>query len=53
MSVPDAQRLKELETENIRLKKLIAESVLENEITCEVLRKKWLVHVTPRTGAPT
>ena len=34
-------RLKELETENIRLKKLIAESVLENESTCEALRKKW------------
>lgn len=40
MSVPDAKRLKEL-AENTRLKKLIGESVLENEITCEVLRKKW------------
>ena len=41
MSVPDAKRLKELETENGRLKKLLAESLLENEVTREVLRKKW------------
>ena len=41
MSVPDAKRLKELEVENARLKKLLAESKLENEVTREVLRKKW------------
>lgn len=41
MSVSDARRLKELEAENTRLKKLLAESVLENEITREALRKKW------------
>ena len=41
MSVPDAKRLKELEIENARLKKLLAESLLENEVTREVLRKKW------------
>lgn len=41
MSVSDAKRLKELETENARLKKLLAESVLENEVTREALRKKW------------
>ena len=41
MSVPDAKRLKALETENARLKKLLAESMLENEVTREVLRKKW------------
>jgi len=41
MSVPDAKRLKELEVENARLKKLLAESLLENEGTREVLRKKW------------
>ncbi|MFZ3176188.1 MAG: IS3 family transposase [Thiobacillus sp.] len=40
MSVSDAKRLKELEVENSRLKKLLAESVLENEITREALRKK-------------
>lgn len=41
MSVTDAKRLKALEVENARLKKLLAESVLENEITREALRKKW------------
>lgn len=40
MTVSDARRLRELETENGRLKKLLAESMLENEITREVLRKK-------------
>ena len=41
MSVSDARRLRELETENTRLKKLLAESILENEVTREALRKKW------------
>ena len=41
MDVSDAKRLKVLEAENARLKKLLAESVLEAEITREALRKKW------------
>jgi putative transposase len=41
MSVSDAKRLKELESENTRLKKLLAASLLENEVTREALRKKW------------
>ena len=41
MSVSDAKRLKELETENARLKKMLAESMLEIEVTREALRKKW------------
>ena len=41
MSVSDARRLKALEAENARLKKLLAESMLENEVTREALRKKW------------
>jgi putative transposase len=41
MSVPDAQRLKMLEAENGRLKKLVAELMLEREVTREALRKKW------------
>lgn len=41
MSVSDAKRLKDLETKNARLKKLLAESLLENEVTREALRKKW------------
>lgn len=40
MEVSDAKRLKALETENARLKRLLAESLLENEITREALRKK-------------
>ena len=38
MSIPDA-RLKELGTENGRLKKLLAEQVLENEVIKDALRK--------------
>ena len=41
MEVSDAKRLKSLEAENARLKKLLAESMLENEVTREALRKKW------------
>lgn len=41
MSISDAKRLKVLETENTRLKKLLAEAMLENEVTREALRKKW------------
>jgi putative transposase len=41
MSVSDAQRPKELETENTRLKKLLAEALLENKVTREALRRKW------------
>ena len=41
MDVSDARRLKALEAENARLKKLIAESMLENEVTKEALRKTW------------
>jgi putative transposase len=41
MSVSDAKRLKALESENAKLKKLLAESMLENEAVREVLRKKW------------
>jgi putative transposase len=41
MDVSDAKRLKALESENARLKKMLAEALLENEVTKEVLRKKW------------
>jgi putative transposase len=41
MNVSDVKRLKDLEAENARLKKLLAESLLENEVTREALRKKW------------
>lgn len=41
MDVSDAKRLRGLEAENARLKKLLAEAMLENEVTKEALRKKW------------
>ena len=41
MTVPDAKRLKALEQENARLKKLLAEALLEQAVTQERLRQKW------------
>jgi putative transposase len=41
MGVSDAKRLKELEIENARRKKLLADALVENEVTREVLRQKW------------
>jgi putative transposase len=41
MEVSDAKRLKALEAENAKLKKLLAEKMLENEVAREALRKKW------------
>ena len=40
MSVSDAKRLKEPETENGLLKRLLTDTLLENEVTKEALRKK-------------
>ena len=44
MTVSDAKRLKALEQENGRLKKLLAEALLEQAVTQEALRKKWYAH---------
>ena len=41
MTVSDARKLKQLETENARLKKLLAETLLEAQVTKEALRRKW------------
>ena len=41
LDVSDARRLKTLEAENTKLKKLLAEAMLEQEVTREVMRKKW------------
>ena len=41
MEVSEAKRLKELETENAKLKKLLAESLIEREALKDVLSKKW------------
>jgi putative transposase len=40
MNVSDAQRLKALESENTRLKKLLANSMIEIDATREVLKGK-------------
>ena len=37
----EARRLKELETGNGKLKRLLAEKLLENEAMKDVLSKKW------------
>jgi putative transposase len=41
MEVSDARRLKALEDENARLKKLLAEQMLDNAILKDVAAKKW------------
>jgi putative transposase len=41
MEVSDVKRLKSLDAENARLKRLLAETMLENEVIKEALRKKW------------
>ncbi len=41
LEVADAKRLKQLETENARLKKLLAERDLEVEVMKEIAAKKW------------
>ncbi len=40
MSLPEAQRLKELEKENARLKRLLAERMLENDLLKDLMEKK-------------
>ena len=39
MTVPDTARLRTLEEENRRLKKLLAESVMDNSVLKDLLRK--------------
>ncbi len=41
MEVSDARRLKQLEDENRRLKKLVADQALDVQMLKEVLSKKW------------
>ena len=41
MDIPEAKRLKGLEQENARLKKLLAESLLDKEALEAALRKKY------------
>jgi len=41
MEVSEAKRLRALETENSRLKKLVADLSLDNQILKEITSKKW------------
>jgi putative transposase len=41
MSLSELQRIKELEAENARLKRLVADLSLDNQILKEVNSKKW------------
>ena len=41
MEVSDARRLKALEVENARLKKLLAEAMLDNAMLRDVAARKW------------
>ena len=41
MDVADAKRLKQLEAENARLKKMVADRDLELEVMKEIAAKKW------------
>ena len=41
LEVSDAKRLKTLEDENARLKKLLAEAMLDNAMLKDVAAKKW------------
>lgn len=41
MTVPDIRRLKALEEENLKLKKKVAELVLENDAAKVILSKNW------------
>jgi putative transposase len=41
LQVSDARRLRTLEDENSKLKKLLAEAMLDNAILTDVAAKKW------------
>lgn len=41
LEVSDARRLKTLEDENAKLKKLLAEAVLDNAMLKDIASKKW------------
>ena len=41
LAVSDAKRLKALEDENARLKKLLAETMLDNAVLKDINAKKW------------
>ncbi len=41
MEIAEAKRLKDLEAENARLKRLLADTMLDKQVLEEVLQKEW------------
>jgi len=41
LGISDAKRLKALEDENVKLKKLLAETMLDNAILKDINSRKW------------
>ena len=41
LGVSDARRLKQLEDENTKLKKLLAEAMLDNAVLKDITSRKW------------
>jgi len=41
LSVSDARRLKQLEDENAKLKRLLAEAMLDNAVLKDITSRKW------------
>lgn len=41
MTSAEVQRVRELEAENARLKRMLAEQLMDNDALKELLRKKW------------
>jgi len=41
LEVSEAQRLRQLESENAKLKRLLAEAMLDNAMLKEISSKKW------------
>lgn len=41
MEIPEVRRLKELEAENARLRRIVAQQAMDNDALKELLRGKW------------
>ena len=52
MDLADAKRFKELEKENVELKKMLAESLLTNRVLEEVNAKKWYARCRRNSPLP-
>ena len=49
----DVKRLRQLEQENSRLKKMVADRDLEIDVLKEITRKKWSAHACAGSRSPT